>query len=165
MSTRIRKLISSLVLCGAGFAAALLMWYPSDAADTGPKLLKSQVIGWEAALPYHADWGQMRTYFRGETHGTKDVLTAVAVVEPGKAVHRQHRHAHEEYLIVVMGSGTWSLAGKEFPANLGDILYVEPWVYHGLTNTSTESLVFVVVRYNAKGVKIPPKPDERPNEL
>ena len=165
MSTRIRKLISSLVLCGAGFAAALLMWYPSDAADSGPKLLKSQVIGWEAASPYHADWGQLRTYFHGETHGTKDVLTAVAVVEPGKAVHCQHRHAHEEYLIVVMGSGTWSLAGKEFPANLGDILYVEPWVYHGLTNTSTESLVFVVVRYNAKGVKIPPKPDERPNEL
>jgi len=165
MSTRMRKLISSLALCCAGFAAALLMMYPTDAADTGPKILKSRVVGWEAASPYHADWGQMRTYFRGETHGTKDVLTAVAVVEPGKAVHRRHRHAQEEYLIVARGSGTWSLADKEFPANLGDILYVEPWVYHGLTNTGTEPLVFVVVRYNARGVKIPPKPDDRPNEL
>lgn len=165
MSTRIRKLISSLALCGAGFATALLMWYPSDAADTGPKLLKSQVVGWDAAQPRQFDWGQFRAYFRGETHGTKNVLTAVAVVELGKAVHRQHRHAQEEYLVVVMGSGTWSLAGKEFPANLGDILYVEPWVYHGLTNTGTEALVFVVVRYNAKGVKTPPRPDARPDEL
>ena len=164
MSIQIRKLISSLVLCGAGFAAALL-WYPSDAADTGPKLLKSRVVGWDAALPYHADWGQLRTYFRGETHGAKDVLTAVAVVEPGKAIHRQHRHAQEEYLILVMGSGKWSLAGKEFPANIGDILYVEPWVYHGLTNTGTGTLVFVVVRFNAKGVQIPQRPDDRPDEL
>ncbi|GAF97229.1 unnamed protein product, partial [marine sediment metagenome] len=67
--------------------------------------------------------------------------------------------------VVARGSGTWSLAGKEFPANLGDILYVEPWVYHGLTNTGTEPLVFVVVRYSAKGVKTPPRPDARPDEL
>ena len=64
-----------------------------------------------------------------------------------------------------MGSGKWSLAGKEFPANIGDILYVEPWVYHGLTNTGTGTLVFVVVRFNAKGVQIPQRPDDRPDEL
>lgn len=165
MSTRARKLISSLALCATGFAVALLMWYPVDAADAGPKLLKSQVVNWDAARLRQADWGQFRTYFRGETHGTKNVLTAVAVVEPGKAVHRAHRHAEEEYLVVVIGSGTWSLAGKEFPANRGDILYVEPWVYHGLTNTGDGPLVFVVVRYNVKGVKTPPRPDDRANEL
>jgi len=31
------------------------------------------------------------------------------MVKPGKAVHRAHRHAQEEYLIVAEGSGTWSL--------------------------------------------------------
>lgn len=165
MSTQARKLISSLALCGIGFAVALLMWYPTSAADTGAKLLKSRVIGWDAAQPLQADWGQMRVYFRGETHNTKDVLTAVAVVEPGKAVHRAHRHAEEEYLVVVIGSGTWSLAGKEFPAKLGDILYVEPWVYHGLTNTGDGPLAFTVVRFNAKGVKPPPRPDDQPDEL
>jgi len=165
MSTRTRKLISFLSLCVIGFIIALVMWYPTSAAETGEKLLKSRVIGWDAAKSHQADWGEMRVYFRGETHSTKDVLTAVAVVEPGKAVHRQHRHAQEEYLIVARGSGTWSLAGKEFPANLGDILYVEPWVYHGLTNTGTEPLVFVVVRYDGKGVKPPPRPDDRPDEL
>ena len=62
------------------------------------------------------------------------------------------------------GSGTWSLGGKESPAKRGDILYTESWVYHGLTNTDSEQLIFVVVRFNSKGVKIPPRPDNRPDE-
>ena len=174
MFTKTAKLFSALVLCVASFGLGLLLAYGTDAASAPsgegrsggePNLLKSQVIGWDAASLNQADWGQMRIYFRGETQGTKDVLTAVAVVEPGKAVHREHRHAQEEYLILVAGSGTWSLAGKEFPASRGDILYAEPWVYHGLTNTGSEPLIFVVVRYNPKGVKLPPRPDSRPDEL
>ena len=94
----------------------------------------------------------------------KDVLTAVAIANPGKAVHRAHRHAQKEYWILVEGSGTSSLEGREFPAKRNDILYTEPWVYHGLTNTSSEQLVFVVVRFNSKGVTIPPRPDNRPDE-
>ena len=124
----------------------------------------SGIVSFDDAKTNQADWGEMRRYFTGETAGTKDVLTAVAVVKPGKAVHRAHRHAEEEYLILVEGSGTWSLDGKESPAKRGDILYAEPWVYHGLTNTGSEQLVFVVVRFNSKGVKIPPRPDNRPDE-
>ncbi|MHC4177445.1 MAG: cupin domain-containing protein [Planctomycetota bacterium] len=165
MLKRARTLATSLGLCGAVLAAVLLLMHPTDAADGKPPVLNSKVVSWDAAKVHEADWGQMRFYFRGQTHGTKDVLTAVAVVEPGKAVHRAHRHAAEEYLVVAHGSGKWSLAGKEFPAKLGDILYVEPWVYHGLVNTGDEPLVFVVVRYNGKGVQALPKPDDRPNEL
>jgi len=165
MFTLAKGAISWVALCGTGLAVALVTLYPTDAADDKPAMLKSQVVRWDDARSHLADWGEMRRYFGGETFGTKDVLTAVAVVEPGKAVHRAHRHAAEEYLIVVQGSGTWSLDGKEFPAQKGDILYVEPWVYHGLTNTGDGQLIFAVVRYNAKGVKLPPKPDDRPNEL
>lgn len=165
MFVKKERLISALMLCAVGLGAALLIQYRSEAADEKPQLLQSQVLSWDSALPRYADWGQMRTYFQGETPGTKDVLVAVAVVEPGKAVHRAHRHSQEEYLTVVSGSGTWSLAGKEFSASRGDILYAEPWVYHGLTNTGDEPLIFVVVRYNPKGMKVPPKPDDRADEL
>jgi mannose-6-phosphate isomerase-like protein (cupin superfamily) len=137
---------------------------PAQAADTPPKPLKSGIVSFDDAKAQQADWGEMRRYFTGETSGTKDVLTAVAIVKPGKSVHRAHRHAEEEYLILAEGSGTWSLDGKEFPAKRGDILYVEPWVYHGLTNTGAEQLIFVVVRFNSKGVKVPPRPDNRPDE-
>lgn len=145
-------------------AFGLVAWLPAEAADPQPKPLKSGVISSDDAKAQQADWGEMRRYFTGETLGTKDVLTAVAIVKPGKAVHRAHRHAQEEYLVLVEGSGTWSLDGKELPAKRGDILYAEPWVYHGLTNTGTEQLIFVVVRFNSKGVTIPPRPDNRPDE-
>ena len=144
--------------------ATIAGWSPVRAADPLPKPLKSGIVSFDDAPAHQADWGEMRRYFTGETAGTKDVLTAVAIVKPGKAVHRAHRHAQEEYLILVEGSGTWSLDGKESPAKRGDILYTEPWVYHGLTNTSSEQLIFVVVRFNSKGVTIPPRPDDRPDE-
>jgi mannose-6-phosphate isomerase-like protein (cupin superfamily) len=164
MSPTARKLVGSLAFCALGFAAAWCLIPSGYAADKPPALLKSKIVGWEEAKQHQADWGQMRFYFTGETAGTKNVLTAVAVVEPGKAVHKSHRHAEEEYLVLVEGSGIWSLAGKESPANRGDVLFVEPWVYHGLKNTGDKPLIFLVVRYTAKGLPVPPRPDNKPDE-
>ena len=127
--------------------------------------LKTTVVRWDEARTVEADWGQMRFYYRGETAFTTNALVAAAVVEPGKAVHRAHRHAEEEYLIVVSGEGTWQIGDRQLPAKQGDVLYVEPWVYHGLVNTGTRPLIFAVVRYQGKGVPSPPRPDDRPDEL
>lgn len=155
-----RKAVFGVLVVAVGLVARL----PVEAADPPPTPLKSGIVSFVDAQAHQADWGEMRRYFTGETAGTKDVLTAVAIVKPGKAVHLAHRHGEEEYLILAEGSGTWSLDGKAFPAKRGDILYTESWVYHGLTNTSSEQLIFVVVRFNSKGVKVPPRPDNRPDE-
>lgn len=162
-----RKLLWSLLGCAAGVSAAwLVLPRTSGAADRESPRFKASVVSWDDARVHNADWGEMRTYFRGESFGTKDVLTAVAVIEPGKAIHNAHRHAEEEYLVIVQGQGRWHLDGKELPAERGDILYVDPWVYHGVTNTGDEPLVFVVVKYNGKGVQLPPRPnDGRKDEL
>lgn len=165
MSQQTRSWVSISAILHTVAVVAVAGWSSAMAADPQPKPLKSRIVSFDEAKTQQADWGEMRRYFTGETAGTKNVLTAVAVVKPGKAVHRAHRHAEEEYLILAEGSGTWSLDGKESPAKRGDILYVEPWVYHGLTNTGTEPLIFVVVRFNSKGVKAPPRPDNRPDEL
>jgi mannose-6-phosphate isomerase-like protein (cupin superfamily) len=149
---------------GAVVAAAILIHGRTDAADPKPAAIESKIVSWEEARVHKADWGEMRFYFTGETSGSKDVLTAVAVVEPGKTVHKAHRHAEEEYLVIVEGSGTWSLDGKDSPAKRGDVLYAAPWVYHGVTNTGDKPLIFLVVRYASKGVPAPPRPDTRPDE-
>ncbi len=163
MKRRLFLLVAALG--SAGFCVYLLVGpRPLGAARAaGPN--RSQVISREAARTWQADWGQMIRYFTGETFATRDVFAAIAVVQPGKAVHRAHRHAEEEYLIVMQGTGQWSLAGKQLPAKPYDVLYVEPWVYHGLVNTGSEPLVFAVIKYNGKGVPPPRKPDNRPNEL
>lgn len=165
MSVKPSRLIVVVVFCGAALAACFLVRRPSVAQSAKPEPMKSRIVGWEEARSHVADWGEMRFYFTGQTAATKDVLVAAAVVEPGKAVHRAHRHAQQEYLMLIQGSGTWSLDGKESPAEKGDVLYVEPWVYHGLVNTGDEPLIFAVVRYNGQGVPVPPRPDDRADEL
>ena len=165
MSTRRHPWFGYSSCCAAGCLVALLTPPAVLAQKPAEAPLKSQVVRWEEAKSHTGDWGEMRRYFTGQTFATKDVLAAVAVVEPGKAVHKAHRHAEEEYLGLVEGSGVWSVDGKEIPAQRGDMLYAEPWVYHGLTNTGDRPLIFFVVRYNGKGVAVPPKPDDRPNEL
>lgn len=165
MSANPKRMIVVVVFCGVSLAAGFLMRRPTVAQPAKPEAMKSRIIGWEEARSHVAEWGEMRFYFTGQTEATKDVLVAAAVVEPGKAVHRAHRHAQEEYLILIQGSGTWSLDGKESLAETGDALYVEPWVYHGLVNTGDEPLIFAVVRYNGKGLPVPPRPDDQPDEL
>jgi mannose-6-phosphate isomerase-like protein (cupin superfamily) len=162
---RVQSAVCAFTLGGAMVAAAMLLDGRTDAADQKPEIIASKIVGWDEARAHKADWGEMRFYFTGETSGTKNVLTAVAVVEPGKTVHKAHRHAEEEYLAIVEGTGTWSLDGKETPAKRGDVLYVAPWVYHGVTNAGDKPLIFLVVRYASKGVPAPPRPNNRPDEL
>ncbi len=164
MSANYRCWLSALWFTTFGLAAAWVV-RPLGAEPPAPPALKSQIVRWDDAKSHVGDWGEMRRYFGGQTSATKDVLVAVAVVQPGKAVHYAHRHAEEEYLALVEGTGVWSLDGKDSPAQRGDILYVEPWVYHGLTNTGDKPLTFLVVRYNGKGAPPPAQPDDRPNEL
>jgi mannose-6-phosphate isomerase-like protein (cupin superfamily) len=117
------------------------------------------VIRWDEAKLTEAKWGTMRALFMGETHGTRSLFSAFMTVEPGQAVHKAHRHAEEEYMVLVEGSGRWHLDGKEVEAKKGDVVYTAPWSWHGLTNTSDRPLTFFVVKFGAKGVAAPPKPE------
>lgn len=69
-----------------------------------------------------------------------------------------HQHAEEEYLMVTAGQDTWHLNGKSFAAQTGGFLYAAPWEVHGIKNTGTESLTFVVWKWNSKGLPVPVQP-------
>ncbi len=148
----------SAVLSSAATALALRAPGGSALAAAAEARLPSKVLRWEEAEVTRDRWGEFRRFFAGEGAGVKDVLAAFAVVKPGEALHKAHRHAEEEFLVITEGSGTWSVAGKEFPLKKGDVLYVEPWVMHGSTNTGKEPLTFFVAKWNGKGVPVPPEP-------
>lgn len=118
----------------------------------------TSLIRREEAKATEAAWGQMRALFMGETHGSENLFSAYMTVKPGQAVHKAHRHAEEEYMVLVEGEGRWHLEGKEVPARTGDVVYTAPWAMHGLTNTGDKPLTFLVIKFKAKGVAAPAKP-------
>jgi mannose-6-phosphate isomerase-like protein (cupin superfamily) len=126
--------------------------------------LKSQVVRWNDVKRQAANWGELRQHFSGQTFATENVFIATAIVQPGKFNHKAHRHAEEEYMILVEGTGTWALGDQEIPARCGDAVYAEPWLYHGFTNTGNTPAKYVVLRYKGKGVSLPARPDHRSNE-
>ncbi|MGH7495523.1 MAG: cupin domain-containing protein [bacterium] len=126
-------------------------------------VITSKVKTQQEAAREEFDWGSFHTYYQGETYGTKDVMTGVAVIKPGLEIHPPHQHAEEEYLMVTEGQGTWHLNGKDFNAQKGDMLYAAPWDVHGIKNTGTAPLTFVVWKWNTKGLTVPTEPPEKNN--
>lgn len=138
-------------------------------------MLISGFVGWKANSIYHKDiestiiqretaehlaeeWGNLIVYTPEEvttTFGTKNMLTAVAEIKPGEQIHPPHQHTGEEFLFIIEGKGTWSLKGEETEAKAGDLMYAQPWDWHGLTNTGSTTLKFFVMKWDSKGVKTP----------
>jgi mannose-6-phosphate isomerase-like protein (cupin superfamily) len=122
--------------------------------------MPSAIVPEGRAVQDDFEWGTLYTYFEGETYGTTNVLSAVAIINPGMEIHPPHRHTEEEILMVTEGEGTWHLNGETSPAFAGDILYAAPWDVHGITNTGSETLRFVVWKWDNKGMSLPVDPDE-----
>ena len=143
---------------GRWLAVALVCPAVLAAQGSAPRVVGTARVSWADAEATVAGWGELRAHFQGGTRGLSDVLTAMAVLEPGQEIHPPHRHAEEEFLLVTEGSGRWHLDGKEVPAARGDAIYAAPWVEHGITNTGKVPLTFVVWKYAPRGVPAPPAP-------
>lgn len=124
--------------------------------------INSKIIEAENAAHQNEDWGKLIVYTPEEgttTYGTKNTLTAVAEIKPGEQIHPPHQHSAEEFIYILEGNGVWSLKGQETEAKAGDIMYAEPWDWHGLKNTGSTTLKFFVMKWDNKGVK---KPKQKP---
>ena len=129
--------------------SAIIAALPVSAADK-PKQLTSSIVSQKEAHITHYEGGDFHTYFYGDTSLTKGAITGVAIIKPNNEIHPAHQHPDEEYLMILEGSGTWTLNGKSQPAHTGDILFAAPNDVHGIYNNGDVPLKFVVVRYQAK---------------
>ena len=152
LKSRFQRLF--LILTGLTLTIVASATLAQQFADT----LHSRVVTQKEAKLDQFDWGTLQTYYQGETYGTKDGLTAVAVIKPGMEIHPPHQHAEEEHLMVIEGQGAWHLNGNDFTAHKGDILYAAPWEMHGIKNTGTAPLTFVVWKWNNKALPVPAQP-------
>jgi mannose-6-phosphate isomerase-like protein (cupin superfamily) len=137
---------------GATIGAALALTSGVVLATQRTDVQPSAIVSQQEAQRQDFEWGTLYTYYQKETYGTRDPLAAVAVIKPGWEIHPPHQHAEEEYLMVVEGHGTWHLNGREREAKPGDMQYAAPWDVHGVKNTGSTPLRFVVWKWNSKGV-------------
>ncbi|XQW86481.1 dimethylsulfonioproprionate lyase family protein [Thalassotalea piscium] len=117
--------------------------------------IQSSIVSFDDTHLTPYDGSVFHTYFMGESVGTKDAIVGLAIIEPGHEIHPPHKHAEEEYLLILEGSGEWSLNGKKTPAKAGDVLYVSPWDMHGIFNTGKTPMKFFITRANSKGLAVP----------
>ncbi len=151
MSSHVSSVVGSTFTWTVAFAAALTAGAVGERADLPSQNLRAD----QGEVVASGAFGTFTKLLAGETRSLKDLLTGVARIEPGHEIHPPHQHAEEEFLYLAEGEGTWHLNGKESPAHTHDLLYTEPWVMHGLKNTSTKPLVFFVVKWNGKQLEVP----------
>lgn len=97
----------------------------------------------------------------GVEQGVKTMEVWLQTLAPG-AVTPVHRHACEEVIVILSGSGTCTIAGKETAFGPNSTLVVEPDAIHQLSNTCDEPMTLVAalgmapVRVrNADGTRLP----------
>lgn len=114
------------------------------------KLLASRVVSATDAHVTQYDGSKFLNYFMGDSDKTSSMITGVGIIEPDNEIHPAHTHEDEEYLMIIEGSGIWTLNEESFPAKKGDILYVKPNDLHGIYNNGKTALKFVVFRWLPK---------------
>ncbi|MEL6530346.1 MAG: cupin domain-containing protein [Pseudomonadota bacterium] len=129
---------------------------PSGADGSGQP---TKVLTTETAKTTSEEWGTFVEYFAGETGGVSDLLSGTATIKPGLEIHPPHRHAEEEFLMVLEGEGEWTVGEEVFSAKKGDMLYAAAWDSHGIKNTGSEPLTFVFWKWNSKGLPVPVDPE------
>jgi mannose-6-phosphate isomerase-like protein (cupin superfamily) len=151
--TILRLFLASVIM----ISVFLTGFYSGKKSDEG---IPSQIFRRSEARANISEWGEMDIYTSGETFtfGTEEMFTALTDVLPGKSVHPAHRHGEEEFLVITRGTGVWSLKGQNIQARSGDLMYINPWDFHGLVNTSTDTLTFFVIRWKNKLMDEPAEP-------
>ena len=122
--------------------------------------IPSKIFHRNATNAVIANWGEMDIYTSGNTmtYGTENMFTALTDVIPGESVHPSHRHGEEEFLLISRGEGIWLLKGDTIQAKSGNLLYANPWDFHGLVNTGRDTLTFFVIKWKNKLLDMPMEP-------
>ena len=91
------------------------------------------------------DGSEIRELMHPDRHGNDHQSLAEARVAPGQSTILHRHRTSEELYHVTAGRGEMTLDGERFEIGPGDIAGVHPGGSHGLKNTGTEDIHFIVV--------------------
>ncbi len=90
--------------------------------------------------------------FAGPEHGMKNLEVWGQVIEAGAATP-VHRHACEEAIVILEGSGTLTIEGKDTAFGPNSTLIIPADVIHQIANTGDTKMV-VIAALSAAPVKV-----------
>lgn len=70
----------------------------------------------------------------------------ISIVAPGKQTHAPHKHAEDEFTVILEGTGVFYLAGDSVVVTPLTSLYSPPNIEHCLRNAGSTDLKYLVVK-------------------
>lgn len=104
-------------------------------------------IDWQE-VPYKThDKGGIRRMFDCGTVMTKRFEMHVTTLNAGLWSHQPHTHRAAEILLLIDGTAQESIDGVLQPASVGDVIFLESNVLHGIQNTSKGSCTYFAFQF------------------
>jgi len=118
---------------------------------TGGAALKSSVVKASSLTAEGAAPGaKAYVHFNGPTQQMAAIASGLVTLEPGALPHPPHRHPEEEIMIVGEGSGEFSINDVATPVTVGDMVFAEANVLHGVKNTGKTRMTFYFIKMMPK---------------
>ena len=113
--------------------------------------LSSSIVKADGIRPEGAAAGAKAfVQFNGPTSQLLALASGFVTLEPGAQPHPPHQHPEEEVMIVAEGRGEFSVSGVAQQVTVGDTLFAEASVLHGVRNTGTTRMTFFLIKMQAK---------------
>jgi quercetin dioxygenase-like cupin family protein len=106
-------------------------------AEAKEPVLTSRCYAYDA-LPEKANpknGNETREVFEGATHKGVEIDLHITKLAPGQMPHPEHRHAHEEFVLLHSGTLEVTISGKTTTLGPGSVAVVASGELHGWKNT------------------------------
>lgn len=87
-----------------------------------------------------------------ESHGSKYFDFRLSIYQPKGYVEPHIHEKSEQIYYILKGNGIFELDEKKHLVGPGTVIFIPPYVKHGITNSGFEDLIFIVVASPPKGI-------------
>jgi len=118
---------------------------------TSGSLVQSSVVKADGIQPEGAAPGaKAYVQFNGPTVQLAALASGFVTLEMGAQPHPPYRHPEEEIMIVGEGTGEFFLDGVTTQVKMGDMVFAEANVLHGVRNTGKTRMTFYFIKMMGK---------------
>lgn len=118
----------------------------TDGVQLQSSVVKAETLHPEGAAP----GAKAYVHFNGPTRQLAALASGFVTLEPGAQPHPPHRHPEEEVMIVGEGTGEFFVNGAATPVKVGDMIFAESNVLHGVRNTGQTQMTFYFIKMMGK---------------